>query len=151
MKILLDGDSCDVLKRTEAIAKANRIPCHWYGTLTRGARPREGYSVWHLVDPGPDAVDFAIVNACFSGDVVVTKDGGLAAMAMTRRAWVIHPHGGEYTEHNIGQTLAARYIRQRHRKGKTPKAVNGSPACNRARYEDVLLEVIRRGCPLKQK
>ena len=65
-------------------------------------------------------------------------------MALAKKAWAIHPHGGEYTEENIQAALAARYLRQRDRRGKGPRAINGSPACNRARYEDVLAAVIAR-------
>ena len=144
MKILLDGDSCDVLRRTEAIAMEAGIACHWYRTLTRGARAKAGYSTYHLIDPGPDAVDFAIANDCCPGDVVVTKDGGLAAMALAKKAWAIHPHGGEFTAENVQRALAVRYARSRCRKDRSIRAINGSPACNRVRYEDVLLAVIRR-------
>ena len=39
-----------------------------------------------FVDAGADAVDFKLISLCYQGDIVVTQDYGVAAMALTKKA-----------------------------------------------------------------
>lgn len=39
------------------------------------------YSEIRIIGAGADAVDFALINLCHKGDIVVTQDYGVAAMA----------------------------------------------------------------------
>ena len=40
-------------------------------------------------------MDFALVNSCRAGDIVVTQDYGVAAMALARGAYAINQDGGD--------------------------------------------------------
>ena len=40
------------------------------------------YSEIRIIGAGADAVDFALINLCHKGDIVVTQDYGVAAMAL---------------------------------------------------------------------
>ena len=40
------------------------------------------YSEVRIVGAGADAVDLALINLCKSGDIVVTQDYGVAALAL---------------------------------------------------------------------
>ena len=40
------------------------------------------YSEIKIIGAGADAVDFALINICHKGDIVVTQDYGVAAMAI---------------------------------------------------------------------
>ena len=42
------------------------------------------------VGAGADAVDFKLISLCEKGDLVVTQDYGVAAMALSKGAYAIH-------------------------------------------------------------
>lgn len=109
MKILVDGDSCNVIPTIEKLAKNKKIECHIFFDTNRIIE--SDYSILHVIDKGVDSVDFAILNNCEYGDIVVTKDGGLAAMALAKNTFVISPGGFEFTKWNINLYLNRRYLR----------------------------------------
>lgn len=78
------------------------------------------------VGTGRDSADFAIVERLEAGDVVVTQDLGLAAMAIGRGAAAISPRGRVHTPATIDLELMVRHAEQRHRRagGRT----SGPPA-----------------------
>ena len=42
---------------------------------------------------GADVVDFKLISLCEKGDLVVTQDYGVAAMALSKGAYAIHQSG----------------------------------------------------------
>ena len=108
MKILVDADACPVVREIESVAKKHRVPvilfCDTHHIL------HSGYSEVKTIGAGADAVDFALVNFCHTGDIVITQDYGLAAMALGKRAYVMHSSGLRYTDENIGRLLEERYM-----------------------------------------
>jgi uncharacterized protein YaiI (UPF0178 family) len=68
------------------------------------------------VASGRDSADFAMVPLLSPGDVVVTADIGLAAMALGRGTRVISPRGREYLMATIDAELAIRYAEQKFRR-----------------------------------
>ena len=123
MKILIDGDACNVISCTEKIAKEKDIECHIFCDTSRILDSE--YSQIHVVDKGFDSTDFAILNKCSNGDIIITKDGGLAAMVLTKNAYAISPQGFEYTRENIEIYLNRRYIRQHEVKRTKRNQVKG--------------------------
>jgi uncharacterized protein YaiI (UPF0178 family) len=78
------------------------------------------------VSSGRDAADFAVVERLSPGDVVVTQDIGLAAMAIGRSAGAISPRGRIFHLATIDAELAVRHAeaklrRQGGRHGGPPK------------------------------
>ena len=59
------------------------------------------YSEVVYVGAGADAVDFKLISLCEKGDLVVTQDYGVAAMALSKGAYVIHQSGKWYTNENM--------------------------------------------------
>ncbi len=117
MKILVDADACPVTKIVEAIAKRRNIPvillCDTNHVL------QSDYSEIRIIGAGADAVDFALLNICERGDVVVTQDYGVAAMILGKGAYGIHQSGKWYTNENIDQMLMERHMaRKIRRSGK---------------------------------
>ena len=51
------------------------------------------YSEVAIVGAGADAVDFKLISLCHQGDIVVTQDYGVAAMALGKKAYAIHQSG----------------------------------------------------------
>ncbi|MTK84962.1 hypothetical protein GMA26_13765, partial [Turicibacter sanguinis] len=68
-----------------------------------------------MVNKGRDATDFELMRHVQKGDIIVTQDYGLAAMGLTKQAYVIHQSGMQYTTQNIDQLLFARHLSQKIR------------------------------------
>ena len=108
MTIYVDADACPVTRIVEKVSKEYRIPvvlqCDTNHVLT------SDYSTVKVIGAGADAVDFALINMCAAGDIVVTQDYGVAAMALGKGAKAIHQSGKQYTDGNIDGLLADRHI-----------------------------------------
>lgn len=108
MKVLVDGDACNKLDKIERISKSFGVPVVIYSSVHRNCQ----YSEIHYVARGKNEADFAIIKHCERGDIVITKDSGLATMALSKKAYVINPSGNIYTDDNYIESLNARYFRQ---------------------------------------
>lgn len=114
MKIWVDADACPVTALVEMIAQKHQIEvtllCDTNHVL------QSDYSEIIVVDKGADSVDFALINRCEKGDIVVTQDYGVAAMALGKGAYGIHQSGRWYTDQNIEQLLMERHMNKEARK-----------------------------------
>ena len=123
MRIFVDADACPVIKQTEQVAKQYSVPvillCDTNHVLT------SDYSEVKIIGAGADAVDFALINLCHAGDIVVTQDYGVAAMALGRCAFAIHQDGWQYTEANIDRLLAERHIAKKARRSSRKNHLKG--------------------------
>ena len=123
MQILVDADACPVLGIVEKIAKQNNIPCVLLCDTNHVLN--SNYSQVKVIGAGADAVDFALVNLCKRGDVVVSQDYGVAAMALGKGAYAIHQSGKWYTNDNIDQMLMERHVARKARMGNGKKHLKG--------------------------
>jgi len=123
MKVLIDADACpvtDIAVREAVKRKINvLIFCDTSHTIYfDGAETI-------VVSKGADSADFAIVNKIESGDIVITQDYGLAAMCLSKKAYILNQDGKEYTDFNIGSLLTSRYenkkLRMAGKRTKGPK------------------------------
>lgn len=123
MKILVDADACPVVRLTEQVARQYEIPvvllCDTNHML------RSDYSQVKTIGAGADAVDFALINLCEKGDIVVTQDYGVAAMALGKGAFGIHQSGKWYTNENIDQLLMERHLAKKARMGSGKHHLKG--------------------------
>ena len=114
MMIYIDADACLVTGIAEAIAKRHEIPvmvlCDTNHVLT------SDYSTVKVIGAGADAVDIALINLCRRGDVVVTQDDGVAALALGKGARAIHQSGRWYTDENIDGLLMERHLAKKARR-----------------------------------
>lgn len=108
--IHVDADACPVQVRKiiERTARSNKLNLILYIDDSHQLYP--AYGQVKQVSQGSDAVDYLLANQVEPGDIVVTQDYGLAALALSRRAKAIHPSGMIYNEHNIEQLLAERHM-----------------------------------------
>lgn len=124
MKILVDADACPVVRIVEAVAKKYNLPvtllCDTNHFLT------SDYSEVKVIGAGADAVDFALVNLCKKGDIVVTQDYGVAAMILGKGAAGIHQNGKWYTNENIDQMLMERHLGKKARRASSRHHIKGS-------------------------
>ena len=123
MKILVDADACPVVRIVEQTAERYKIPvvllCDTNHVL------QSSYSEIKVIGAGADAVDFALVNQCGKGDIVVTQDYGVAAMILGKGAHGIHQSGKWYTNENIDQMLMERHLAKKARMGKGKPHLKG--------------------------
>lgn len=136
MKIFVDADACPVVRIVETVAKRRQIPvtllCDTNHVLT------SDYSEVITIGAGADAVDFALINLCRRGDVVVSQDYGVAALALGKGAFAIHQSGQEYTQENIDLLLMERHMAKKARMSKAKHHLKG-PA-KRTREDDERFE-----------
>ncbi|PFH83848.1 YaiI/YqxD family protein [Bacillus sp. AFS088145] len=113
MKILIDADGCPVVSETIKIAAEFKINVLLLCD-TAHIMQREGAETI-VVSQGADAVDFALVNRVVNGDLVITQDYGLAAMVLSKQAYVLNQNGFQYTNENIDSLLHTRYVSKKIR------------------------------------
>ena len=123
MKILVDADACPVNRIVEQIAKREDIPCVLLCDTNHVLS--SDYSEVKIIGAGADAVDFALLNLCQRGDIVVTQDYGVAAMILGKGAYGIHQSGRWYTNQNIDQLLMERHLAKKARMGKGKHHLKG--------------------------
>ncbi len=70
-----------------------------------------------------------------SGDVVVTQDYGVAAMALGKGAYAIHQNGWQYTVENIDRLLMERHMAKKARRAKKKVHLKGPDKRTRADNE----------------
>lgn len=123
MRIYVDADACPVVRQTEKIARKFSIPitliCDTNHILS------SYYSDVIIADAGADSVDIVLVNRCHKGDIVVSQDYGVAAMALGKGAFPIHQSGKWYTNENIDEMLMQRHIAKSVRKSHKKAHLKG--------------------------
>ena len=78
-----------------------------------------------MVGAGADAVDYKLISICHRGDIVVTQDYGVAAMALGKGAYAIHQSGKWYTDENIDQMLMERHLNKKARRASSRNHIKG--------------------------
>lgn len=114
MQIYVDADACPVTHIVERLAQKYKISCSLLCDTNHVLN--SDYSQVIIVGAGADAVDFKLINLCHAGDIVVSQDYGVAAMALGKKAYAIHQSGRWYTQENIDQMLMERHLSKKARK-----------------------------------
>ena len=124
MRVFIDADACPVVSIVENISKKYNIPvtllCDTNHVLT------SEYSEVIVVGAGADAVDYKLISICHKGDIVVSQDYGVAAMALGKGAFAIHQSGKWYTNDNIDQMLMERHLNKKARRSSHKNHIKGS-------------------------
>ena len=91
MRVFVDADACPVVGIIEKVAREHNVPvtllCDTNHVLS------SDYSEVIVVGAGADAVDYKLISICHKGDIVVSQDYGVAAMALGKGAYAIHQSG----------------------------------------------------------
>lgn len=121
--VLVDADACPVVRQVEEAAQRHQLPmtilCDEHHVL------HSEYAQVHHVSSGADAVDIALMNLCKPGDIVVTQDYGVAAMALGKKAYAIHHSGKRYTDENIDLMLMERHLAKKARRASGKHHLKG--------------------------
>ncbi|MCX7921909.1 MAG: YaiI/YqxD family protein [Clostridia bacterium] len=108
MKILVDADACPVKNIIIRVAKEYRLPVIMF--IDTSHVLSDGYSEVITVDKSADSVDIALINKTSKGDIVVTQDYGVAALALPKGAYTLNQNGLIYTQDNIDKLLFERFM-----------------------------------------
>lgn len=121
--MLVDADACPVVRQAEALARRYGLPltllCDEHHAL------HSDYGQVRHVPSGADAVDIALMNLCRRGDIVITQDYGVAAMALGKGAYAIHHSGRRYTDDNIDLMLMERHLARKARRSSAKHHLHG--------------------------
>ena len=123
MQIFVDADACPVVDIVELIAEKYNIKttllCDTNHVLY------SDFSEVIVVGAGADAVDYKLINLCHRGDIVVSQDYGVAAMALSKGAYAIHQSGRWYTDENIDRMLTERHLNKKARRSSHKNHIKG--------------------------
>lgn len=123
MNIFVDADACPVVGIVEKIAEKYDVPvtllCDTNHVLA------SEYSEVIVVGAGADAVDYKLISLCHRGDIVVSQDYGVAAMALGKGAYAIHQSGKWYTNDNIDRMLMERHLNKKARRSSNKAHLKG--------------------------
>jgi len=142
MKILVDADACPVRDIIVKIAKEFHIPVIMYTDTCHTIE--DDYSKKIIVDKGADSVDIALINNTEQNDIIISQDYGVAAMALSKKAYALNQNGLIYTKDNIDKLLFERHISQKIRRSgkKTPNPRKRVKADNK-NFEQALKKLIK--------
>ena len=149
MKIFVDADACPVVGIVEELAKKYTILvtllCDTNHVIS------SDYSEVIVVGAGADAVDYKLISMCHKGDMVVSQDYGVAAMALGKGAYAIHQSGKWYTNENIDQMLMERHLNTKARRASQKNHLKGPKKRTaeddeyfRESFEKMILKVMGR-------
>ena len=123
MRVFVDADACPVVGIVEKVAIKHNVPvtllCDTNHVLS------SDYSEVIVVGAGADAVDYKLISICHKGDIVVSQDYGVAAMALGKGAYAIHQSGKWYTNENIDQMLMERHLNKKARRASRKNHLKG--------------------------
>lgn len=141
MRILVDADACPVKHIIVKVAKEYNIPVTMF--IDTSHILNDGYSEVITVDKSMDSVDIALINKVLKGDIVVTQDYGVAAMALPRGAKIINQNGIIFSNKNIDGLLLERHIAKKVRQsGGRISGQEKRTKKNDARFEEVFRKTI---------
>ena len=115
MKILVDADACPV--KDIIIDEAKKMGVKVIMFVDTSHILKSGYAEVKTVDKASDSVDIALANCLERGDIAVTQDYGVAAMALGKGGFAINQNGLIYTNENIDMLLFDRHIGKKLRRG----------------------------------
>ena len=131
-RIYVDADACPVKGIIEDVAKEYKIPVTMVIDVNHILY--SDYSEIVTVSQGADSVDIALINRVQKGDIVVSQDYGVAALALGKGAYAIGNSGLLYTNRNIDKLLFERFMHGKVR--RAGKAGRGGGAKKRTDADD---------------
>lgn len=159
VQVIVDADACprgamDILRRLRREYGYRLVTvASFHHDIGRGHRHSGGGGdvdgddgIEHVtVGDGPDEADLAVVNRAKPGDIVVTQDWGLAALALGKGAQCLSPTGYVHTQQRIDFQLDERHVKAKHRRagGRTRGPRARTPEDDE-RFERALRSLLER-------
>ncbi|KGX87500.1 YaiI/YqxD family protein [Pontibacillus litoralis] len=145
MNIYVDADACPVKEIIIEAGNHFEIPVTLVKSISHYSNEDAPSGVRTVyVDTGSDAADFRIMQLAVAGDIIVTQDYGLAALALSKGCQVLHHKGFLFTHENIDGLLQNRYVSAQARKaGKRTKGPKPMGKEDRMQFRSLLYKVIQ--------
>jgi uncharacterized protein YaiI (UPF0178 family) len=116
LKIIVDADACPVKPEIVKAGVLFQVEVVMVASFDHRLAPMEGVQIVQ-VDRSDQSVDLYIANHIYSGDVLVTQDFGLAALALGKKAIALSNRGQQYTDRTIDFLLDRRHEQAKQRRG----------------------------------
>lgn len=145
-QVIVDADACPSLGEIIRISRAHKTPVVLVGNETQNLRRfSETTGVSTVQVPSErDAADYAIVSLVNPGDIVITGDIGLAALALSKKAIAISARGKVYNPATIDTELFLRHEGQKIRRaGGRTKGPSPYTSEDKERLIEVLARLLR--------
>ncbi|MFZ5640663.1 MAG: YaiI/YqxD family protein [Bacillota bacterium] len=150
-KIIVDADSCPVKETVVKVGAEFSLPVVIIASVAHELPEAPGVENIR-VDSSPQAVDMAVINHLYAGDIAVTGDFGLASLILGKGGRVLSPRGFVYSDKNIDRLLLQRHmdakIRRAGGRTKGPRAFTGE---DRSRFEENLRKLCQVSHPTAGK
>ena len=137
MEVFIDADACPVVRIAERVAKKYNLKVNLFCDTNHILK--SDYSNINIIGAGADAVDIALINNCHKGDIVITQDYGVAALALGKGAFAIQQSGKIFTENNIDSLLMQRYVCKKQRMSSSKHHIKGPK--KRTKEDDINFEI----------
>ena len=139
--VLIDADGCPVVDVTIRLCKSRGVPVL---ILCDTAHRIERNGAETLVfDKGADSADLKLISLAEAGDLIVTQDFGVAAMALGKGTKALNQNGLIYSADNIDQLLFERFLGKKvRRSGGRTKNMKKRSAGDDAAFERALRQLL---------
>lgn len=143
MKIIVDADACPVKKII--VEKAAEYGVETVMVCDTSHVPVGSDGKFVIVDKGADSADIKLINLTEKGDIVVTGDYGVAALAVAKGAYCIGNSGEEYTDANLDKLLFERFLAKKSRRaGLKTKGPAARKAADDLGFEKILEKYLKK-------
>jgi len=143
-RVLVDADACPVRHEIARAAERHGVEALFFANASQEAPGSANAPTVRVADRA-DAADFAIATQCREGDVVVTDDIGLAALATGKGARAISSRGRLFRPEILPLLLEERHrSRKVRRAGGRTRRPRALTAEDRRRFAAALDELLRR-------
>lgn len=114
MRILVDGDACPNKNEIKFLAKKYQIEMLVF--IDYAHVLEDNYYTVIECEVGHESVDMAIMKEIKKDDLLITQDYGLASLALSKGAKVLHITGMSINELNIDSLLMSRFVSAKQRR-----------------------------------
>lgn len=114
MKILVDADGSNRVHEIVRIAGQYKVKVALFCDVSRELYSKHADIIY--CDTHRDSADITLFNQCRKGDIVVTRDIGLAGIVLAKGARVLHGSGRIIDDRSIELDLTYRAMKQKIRR-----------------------------------
>ncbi len=141
MRILVDADACPVKGIILQKAKQFDVPVIMVADTSHAGSCEGAETI--MVGQGADSADMMLANLAQAGDIVVTQDHGLAALALGKGALALNQNGMLYDAQNIDALLFSRYLGKKvRRSGGRIKGPGKRTTADDTAFEKMLVKLL---------
>ena len=141
MRVLIDGDAFPDINDIVLLCKKYHREVIIY--VDTSHEIKSDYAKVVIVSEGSNAVDLVLENNIKNSDLVLTRDYGVAVIALSKKALCINQLGNFYTNDNIDYLLEIKNINRKLRKTGKVKGPKKRSKMDKLRLLSNIEEVIK--------